>query len=81
MLNIYFIYYRFKPNGEEIIGNPKYFINTSATVTILKIISLGVIDSGNYTLEAKNDYMIEKLDFTLDVIGNYLLVTDIEIIF
>lgn len=60
---------RFKPNGEEIIENPKYFINTSATSTILKIISLSVMDTGNYTLEAKNDYMIEKLNFTLDVLG------------
>jgi len=35
----------------------------------LKIMSLSVMDSGNYTLEAKNDYMIEKLNFTLNVIG------------
>lgn len=69
MLNLYFVYCRFKPNHEEIIENPKYFVNTSATATILKIISLNVMDTGNYTLEAKNDYMIEKLNFTLDVIG------------
>jgi len=49
-------------------------VNTSATATILKIISLNVLDTGNYTLEAKNDYMIEKLNFTLNVKG-------IEIIF
>ncbi|KYN07332.1 Vascular endothelial growth factor receptor 1 [Cyphomyrmex costatus] len=59
----------FKPNSEEIIDSPKYFVNTSATATILKIISLSVMDSGNYTLEAKNDYMIEKLNFTLNVIA------------
>ncbi|KYM91172.1 Vascular endothelial growth factor receptor 1 [Atta colombica] len=58
----------FKPNSEEIIESPKYFVNTSATATILKIMSLSVMDSGNYTLEAKNDYMIEKLNFTLNVI-------------
>lgn len=76
MLNIYFIYYRFKsnPQSEEIIEGPKYIVNTSATATMLKIISLSVKDTGNYTLEAKNDYMIEKLNFTLDVMG-------IEIIF
>jgi len=66
---MYFIYCRFKPNSEEIIESPKYFVNTSATATILKIMSLSVMDSGNYTLEAKNDYMIEKLNFTLNVIG------------
>ncbi|XP_071570035.1 vascular endothelial growth factor receptor 1 isoform X1 [Temnothorax nylanderi] len=58
----------FKPNGEEIIEGPKYFINTSATAT-LKINTLSVMDSGNYTLEAKNDFMMEKLNFTLDVIA------------
>ncbi|XP_071630624.1 vascular endothelial growth factor receptor 1 isoform X1 [Temnothorax longispinosus] len=58
----------FKPNGEEIIESPKYFMNTSATAT-LKINTLSVMDSGNYTLEAKNDFMIEKLNFTLDVIA------------
>ncbi|XP_011871094.1 PREDICTED: vascular endothelial growth factor receptor 1 isoform X2 [Vollenhovia emeryi] len=59
----------FKPNGEEIIESPKYFMNTSATATTLKIISLSVMDTGNYTLEAKNDYTIEKVNFTLDVIA------------
>ncbi|XP_018340861.1 PREDICTED: vascular endothelial growth factor receptor 1 isoform X1 [Trachymyrmex septentrionalis] len=59
----------FKPNSDEIIESPKYFVNTSATATILKIMSLSIIDSGNYTLEAKNDYMIEKLNFTLNVIA------------
>ncbi|XP_011698334.1 PREDICTED: vascular endothelial growth factor receptor 1 isoform X2 [Wasmannia auropunctata] len=59
----------FKPNNEEIIENPKYFVNTSATATILKIMSLNVLDTGNYTLEAKNDYIIEKVNFTLDVIA------------
>ncbi|XP_039309901.1 vascular endothelial growth factor receptor 1 isoform X2 [Solenopsis invicta] len=60
----------FKPNHEEIRENlEKYFVNTSATVTILKIILLNVMDTGIYTLEAKNDYMIEKLNFTLDVIA------------
>lgn len=76
MSNIYFIYHRFKsnPQSEEIIEGPKYVVNTSATATMLKIMSLSVKDTGNYTLEAKNDYIIKKLNFTLDVIG-------IEIIF
>ncbi|XP_012522394.1 vascular endothelial growth factor receptor 1 isoform X2 [Monomorium pharaonis] len=69
----------FKPNHEEIIENTKYFVNTSATATILKIISLNVMDTGNYTLEAKNDYMIKKLNFTLDVIAKPVsILTTIE---
>ncbi|KAL0113762.1 hypothetical protein PUN28_012704 [Cardiocondyla obscurior] len=59
----------FKPNGEEIVDSLKYVVNTSATTTILKILSLSVMDTGNYTLEAKNDHMIKKLNFTLDVIA------------
>jgi len=58
-----------KPNGEEIVESPKYSTNTTATGTILKIRSLNVLDMGNYTLEAKNEYTTEKLNFTLDIMG------------
>ncbi|XP_011631711.1 vascular endothelial growth factor receptor 1-like, partial [Pogonomyrmex barbatus] len=69
----------YNPNGVEITGNQKYFVNTSATATILKIISLNVRDTGNYTIEAKNDQIIEKLNFTLDVIAKpYSILRHIE---
>jgi len=44
-------------------------MNTTATGTILKIRSLNVLDMGNYTLEAKNEYTTEKMNFTLDIMG------------
>lgn len=44
-------------------------MNTSITATILKINNLEITDTGDYMLEAKNDYMIQKLNFTLDIIG------------
>jgi len=44
-------------------------VNTSTTVTILRINNLAITDAGDYILEAKNDYTIKKLNFTLDIIG------------
>ncbi|RLU26184.1 hypothetical protein DMN91_002350 [Ooceraea biroi] len=58
-----------KPNREEIVESQKYSMNTTATGTILKIRSLNVLDMGNYTLEAKNEYITEKMNFTLDIIA------------
>lgn len=54
-------------NGEEIIQNSKYLVTTTSTTTILKIMSLNVMDTGVYVLEAKNENIIKKLNFTLDV--------------
>lgn len=66
-----FFYYRFDPKGQEITTSQKYSVNTSVTASysILKINNIGITDAGDYILEAKNDYTIKKLNFTLDVIG------------
>jgi len=60
---------RLKPNGEEIVESPKYSMNTTVTSTVLRIRSLNVLDMGNYTLEAKNEYETKKMNFTLDIMG------------
>jgi hypothetical protein len=51
------------------VEDNKYSVNTSSTFTILKIRSLSLMDTGVYTLKAKNQDIAEKLDFTLKVIG------------
>lgn len=54
-------------------------MNTSTTVTILKINNLEITDTGDYILEAKNDYLIKKLNFTLDIIAKPVsILTEIE---
>ncbi|XP_029159072.1 vascular endothelial growth factor receptor kdr-like isoform X2 [Nylanderia fulva] len=69
----------FKPNGQEITENQKYFVNISTTATILKIRNLEITDTGDYILEAKNDYLIKKLNFTLDIISKpFTILTEIE---
>ncbi|XP_025269674.1 vascular endothelial growth factor receptor 1 isoform X3 [Camponotus floridanus] len=69
----------FEPKGQEITPSQKYFVNTSTTVTILRINNLAITDAGDYILEAKNDYMIKKLNFTLDIIAKpAALLTEIE---
>lgn len=48
-------------------------------MTILKIQSLNVNDAGSYILEAKNENVIERLNFTLIVNAKPVaLLTDIE---
>lgn len=47
----------------------KYTIKINPTSTVLKITSLEVTDTGNYTVEADNKYVTKKINFTLDVLG------------
>ncbi|XP_072744995.1 vascular endothelial growth factor receptor 1 isoform X2 [Anoplolepis gracilipes] len=69
----------FKPNGQEVTENLKYSVNTSTTATILQIRNLELTDTGDYILEAKNDQMIIKLNFTLDIIAKPVaILTEIE---
>ncbi|XP_050465212.1 vascular endothelial growth factor receptor 1 isoform X2 [Cataglyphis hispanica] len=69
----------FKPNGQEITESPKYSVNTSTTATILKISNLEITDTGDYILEAKNDHMIQKLNFTLNILAKPVaILTEIE---
>lgn len=60
---------RFNLKGEEIKDNKKYTVKEYSTSIYLQIESLSVLDTGVYTLEAKNDYMTDKINFTLDVMG------------
>nr|XP_012229232.1 PREDICTED: vascular endothelial growth factor receptor kdr-like isoform X1 [Linepithema humile] len=69
----------FNMNDEEITKNSKYSVTTTSTSTILKIMLLTLMDRGVYTLEAKNKDIIEKLNFTLDVMAKpYSLLADVE---
>lgn len=55
--------------GEEITNNFKYSVTTTSTSTVLRIMSLNIMDTGVYTLEAKNEAIIKNLNLTLDVMG------------
>ncbi|XP_020278228.1 vascular endothelial growth factor receptor 1 isoform X2 [Pseudomyrmex gracilis] len=70
----------FNPNDEVITESEKRFdVTTTTTVTILKIQSLNINDAGSYILEAKNEYVIKRLNFTLVVMAKPVaLLTDIE---
>lgn len=56
---------RYDSRGEIIIYDG--FIGK--TVSTLSIPSLNVTHSGNYSLQANNDYTMERINITLDVTG------------
>ncbi|XP_078051519.1 contactin-1-like, partial [Augochlora pura] len=61
-------------HGEEITkllkpGKSKFSIDNACCKPVLKINSLDLSDTGIYTIEARNQYKIEALKFTLDVIA------------
>ncbi|XP_032668208.1 LOW QUALITY PROTEIN: vascular endothelial growth factor receptor kdr-like [Odontomachus brunneus] len=59
----------FKSNDKEILRNvpSKYKIEIMPTYTSLEIKSLEIWDTGNYYIEANNNYMAKTINYTLDV--------------
>lgn len=79
MLNISMILFnhlniqRLSPDGKEITPTNRITVENTKSQTTLKIQSVEIRDMGTYIIQAVNDASIEYLNFTLEVLGMYLV--------